>query len=82
MKKVERNEQDFEIIVNLNEGHKTVRVSPEETTDGAEYFKCSLKGENITQIRKEKDGSWEQIWGKLDPKTVNIIGAAITAKTR
>jgi hypothetical protein len=81
MKKVERNEQDFEIDISLNGGHKTVRVSPKETTDGAEYFKCTLKGENITQIRKEKDGSWEQIWGKLDPQTVNIIGKAITGKT-
>lgn len=81
MKKMERNEQGFEISISLNGAHKTIRVNPEETTDGIEYFKCSLKGENITQIRKEKDGNWEQIWGKLDSQTVDAIGTAITGRS-
>lgn len=79
---IELHQESFEININLDGTNQTIHVSPEETTDGVEYFRCSLQGENITQIRRDEDGNWEQIWGKLDTKTVDAIGKAITARTR
>jgi len=75
----ESYQRSFKITVNLNGKDETLQVSPEDTTDGIEYFKCNLEGKNITQIRREEDGNWEQIWGELDNKTVEEIGKAITA---
>lgn len=72
-------QRSLKITVNLNGKDETLQVSPEDTTDGIEYFKCNLEGKNITQIRREEDGNWEQIWGELDNKTVEEIGKAITA---
>ena len=72
------HQEDFEISTILNGSEKTIKVKPEETTDGVEYFKCSHSGKNITQIRLEKDGSWEQIWGDLDNLSVQTIGKAIS----
>lgn len=80
MKKQKLQQQEFEIRIELSGTPKTIKISPNETTDGVEFFNCNINDINITQIRKEKDGDWEQIWGKLDPHTVNIIGDAITAK--
>ena len=82
MGEIELHQENFEININLGGTDQTIHVSPEETTDGVEYFKCSLAGKNITQIRKEEDGTWEQIWGELDTKTVDAIGKAITAHIR
>nr|WP_121273611.1 hypothetical protein [Pedobacter schmidteae] len=70
--------QDLEINFNLKGTYQTIQITPEETTDGAAYYNCSVKGKNITQIRKEKEGDWEQIWGELDHQTVNAIGKAIS----
>lgn len=81
MENTELHAQRFEINVDLNGAAQTIQVDPEETTDGVEYFNCSLSGKNITQIRKEKDGSWEQIWGELDHHSVTKIGSAISNKT-
>lgn len=81
MGNTELHAQGFEIDVDLNGAAQTIQVVPEETTDGVAYFNCSLSGKNITQIRKEKDGGWEQIWGDLDPQAVTKIGNAISNKT-
>jgi hypothetical protein len=78
MKDMELHNQDFIVSINSNGSLQNIKVSPEETTDGVEYFKCKLGDENITQIRKDKDGNWEQIWGELDDESVNEIGLAIT----
>lgn len=80
METSEQHPDFFEISVNLNGSTQTIQVKAEETTDGAEYFKCSLADQNITQIRQEKDGDWEQIWGNLNPIDVDNIGKAIAAK--
>ncbi|WEK20526.1 MAG: hypothetical protein P0Y49_05165 [Candidatus Pedobacter colombiensis] len=80
MEATELHSQDFEIEVNLNGKPTTIQVKTEETTDGAEYFTCMHSGKSLTEIRKEKDGSWEQIWGDLDQQTVNMIGSAISSK--
>lgn len=78
----EVHQEEFEISIDLNGSKKTIKVKPEETTDGAEYFKCSQANKNITQIRQEKDRSWEQIWGDLDDATIQHIGKAINAHNR
>lgn len=82
MEKLETHAENFEIDISLNGSVKTIQVQPEETTDGAEYFKCNLDGKNITQIRQEKDGTWEQIWGDLNNLDVVNIGKAIASHSR
>jgi hypothetical protein len=82
MGELEIHQEDFEITITLNGSQEKICVKPEETTDGAEYFKCNQADKNITQIRQEKDGSWEQIWGALDNASIQAIGAAINAHTR
>lgn len=78
----EVHQEDFEINIILNGSTKAIKVKPEETTDGAEYFKCSQANKNITQVRQEKDGTWEQIWGDLDNEMVQSIGKAISTHAR
>lgn len=82
MENLEIQPEEFDIKISLNGSMKTIQVKPEETTDGVEYFKCNLEGKNITQIRQEKDGSWEQIWGDLSNIDVVNIGKAIAANSR
>lgn len=67
----------FDIRVNINGTEETLTVSPDETTDGIEFFNCLLKDKKITQIRPDESGKWEQMWGELNQDTVNQIGAAI-----
>lgn len=81
MGETELHQENFEININLGGANQTINVNPEETTDGVEYFKCSLAGKNLTQVRREEDGNWEQIWGDLDMRTVEAIGKAIAAHT-
>lgn len=77
MKDMESHEQAFEIQVNFDNAEQHIKVEPEETSDGAAYFKCSISGNAITQLREEPDGKWEQLWGSLDHTSVNAIGKAI-----
>lgn len=77
MTKIDFNNSHFVINIELNGSLKSIKVSSEETTDGVTYFKCQLETDQITEIRPDINGGWEQIWGKLDPKTVTAIGAAI-----
>ena len=77
MEQSEDRRQNFEITIEFNGSIKKIMVKPEETTDGAEYFKCSDEGNLVSQIREEKDGKWEQIWGELDMEMVELIGSAI-----
>lgn len=82
MEQSEINQEEFDISIVLNGSKQTINVKAKETTDGAEYFQCSQSGKNITQVRKEKDRSWEQIWGDLDNSTIQEIGKAINAFIR
>jgi len=82
MAKIDLNNPHFEIKIQLNNSLQGIKIQSQETTDGDEYFICQLKDEQITQVRREKDGNWEQIWGKLDPTTIDTIGAAISAKIK
>ena len=79
MTKIDLNSRIFKINIQLNGSSKSIKVTTKETTDGIEYFICELNEVQITQVRKEKDGNWEQIWGKLDPESIKIIGSAISA---
>ena len=80
MKNHHLHPEEFEILVSLDGSETPVTVKPEETSDGAPYFICDLSGNTITQLREEADGSWEQLWGKLDHHTITSIGKAIKYK--
>lgn len=82
MGQLEVHQEEFEINIILNGSNKTIKVRPEETTDGAEYFKCRESDKNICQLRQEKDSNWEQIWGNLDNETIQHIGKAINQHNR
>lgn len=77
MKEQESHHKAFDITTSLNGRIVTISIQPEETTDGVEYFNCISNDKNISQIREEKVNNWEQLWGELDPETVNKIGIAI-----
>ncbi len=69
---------EFKIEVSLNGQQRNFHVKPDETSDGIEYF-IVFDGENeLTQIRLESEGKWEQMWGELSEEDVNTIGEAIT----
>jgi hypothetical protein len=81
MADLELHNPEFEITVELNGTNKTIQVQPDETSDGVEYFICKFDGEQITQIRKEGNGRWEQLWGNLNQNDINIIAHAIENKS-
>lgn len=80
MKQQHSHPEEFEILVTIDGTDTRITVKPDETSDGAPYFICDLSGNTITQLREENDGSWEQLWGKLDHHTVTLIGKAIKYK--
>lgn len=80
MADLELHNPEFEITIELNGTHQTIQVQPDETSDGVEYFICKSDDEQITQIRKEENGSWEQLWGKLNQDDIDHIGHAIENK--
>lgn len=77
MKRQNPHPEEFEILVNLDGADTAITVKPDETSDGSPYFICDISGNTITQLREEADGSWEQLWGKLDHHAVTLIGKAI-----
>jgi len=80
MADLELHNPEFEITIELNGTNQTIQVQPDETSDGVEYFICKADNEQITQIRKEEKGSWEQLWGKLNQDDIDNIGHAIENK--
>lgn len=77
MADLELHNPEFDITVNLNGTDKTITVKPDETSDGVEYYICKFRDEQITQIRLEEEGEWDQMWGELSEEDVNAIGKAI-----
>ena len=73
---------DFKIEVSLNGQQRNLHVKPDETSDGIEYFIVFDDENELTQIRLESEGKWEQLWGELSEEDVNTIGEAITKKTK
>ncbi|MDB5020071.1 MAG: hypothetical protein JWQ28_1198, partial [Pedobacter sp.] len=62
----------------INGQQESMVVKPQETSDGVEYFLCTVGDKQITQVRKEQADTWEQMWGDLDDEDVNAIGKEIT----
>ncbi len=77
MADLELHNPGFDIEVSLDGSGKTIRVQPDETSDGVEYYICSSGDQQITQIRMDEDGNWEQLWGDLSQEDVNAIGGVI-----
>lgn len=73
---------DFKIEVSLNGQQRQLHVKPDETSDGIEYFIVFDDENELTQIRLESEGKWEQLWGELSQQDVNTIGEAITKQTK
>jgi len=72
---------DFYIIANIDGEEKHLKVIELETTDGVPYYSCFIGDNEITQLRNEIYGKWEQLWGNLSSETVNHIGEKILEKT-
>lgn len=80
MSELEVNNPEFEVQVNIDGTEQTVLVKPEETSDGAPYYSCLYQGKQLTEIREDAKGEWEQLWGNLVQTKVNEIGRAIKAR--
>lgn len=80
MADLEENNPGFEITTSLNGENKTITIQPDETSDGVEYYIGLMGKDQITQIRLDEDGNWEQLWGDLSPDEVDEIGEAIKQK--
>ncbi len=80
MADLEEHNPEFEITVTLKGESKALRVQPNETSDGVEYYNCSDGEGQITQVRMDEDG-WHQLWGDLDQEDVDEIGSMIEQKT-
>ena len=72
---------DFYIIANIDGDEKHIKVIELETTDGVPYYSCYIGETEITQLRNEIYGKWEQLWGDLPPETIELIGEKILEKT-
>lgn len=73
---------DFKIEVSFKGQQRSLHVKPDETSDGIEYFIVFDDENELTQIRLESEGKWEQLWGELSEEDVNTIGEAITKNTK
>ncbi|RZJ99397.1 MAG: hypothetical protein EOO43_26450 [Flavobacterium sp.] len=73
-------EVDFYIIAQIDDQEKHIKVVQLETTDGVPYYSCLVGDDEITQVRNETYGKWEQLWGDLDDKTIQNIGSQIDEK--
>jgi len=73
---------EFDIEVSVKGQQKNLHIKPDETSDGVEYFICFDDESELTQIRLETEGHWEQLWGELSEEDVNAIGQAITKQTK
>lgn len=80
MADLELHNQEFEINVALDGSEQTIRVQPDETSDGVEFYNCFTGEDKITQIRLDEEGTWDQIWGELEQTEVDAIGKAIQNK--
>lgn len=71
---------DFNITVLINEEEKHIKVVQLETSDGGPYYSCLNGDVELTQLRNETYGKWEQLWGNLDDSTIQRIGQKIEEK--
>jgi hypothetical protein len=80
MADLEINNPEFDIVVNLDGTEKSLRIKPEETSDGVPYYGCYDGDSQVTQIRRDEDNNWDQMWGDLEQEEVEAIGQMITEK--
>lgn len=80
MADLEINNPEFDIVVKLQDGEQSLQVKPEETSDGVPYYGVYNEDWQLTQIRKDEDNNWEQMWGDLPQGDVEAIGKLITEK--
>lgn len=69
---------DFYIIAKIEGEEKHIKVIELETTDGVPYYSCFIGEKELSQIRKETYGRWEQLWGDLPIETVQVMGDKIS----
>jgi len=81
MAELEEHNPGFDITVHLDGENKTITIQPDETSDGIEFYICSLDNHQITQIRFD-DGKWDQLWGELDQEDIDTIGLAVQQKLK
>lgn len=74
-------DNSFEIVVNIAEKQKRLNIIPQETTDGAPYYICRENEQHLSEIRKESNGNWVQLWGDLEEQSIQAIGQAIDEKS-
>ncbi|MEH6306668.1 hypothetical protein RYH73_13515 [Olivibacter sp. CPCC 100613] len=70
----------FNIKAHIQGAEKTLRVDQQETSDGAPYYSCFDKDQQLAEIRKEESNEWVQLWGELDQASLISIGKAIEQK--
>ncbi len=71
---------EFYIIADIDGKEKHIKVLQLETTDGVPYYSCHIGETELAQLRNETYGTWEQLWGDLDDKTIQNIGSKIDEK--
>ncbi|RYF19462.1 MAG: hypothetical protein EOO42_14355 [Flavobacteriales bacterium] len=73
-------EKEFYIIAEVDRTERHIRVVELETTDGVPYYSCLTGETELAQLRNETYGTWEQLWGNLDDKSIQNIGKQIEEK--
>ncbi|MBK1441568.1 hypothetical protein JHJ32_16335 [Parapedobacter sp. ISTM3] len=58
---------------------RQLTIRAEQTTDGVPVYHCYDEGASIAQLRQETSGEWTQLWGDLQPDTVQQLGEAIAS---
>lgn len=71
----------FEITVDIAKKQRKLNIIPQETTDGAPYYICREHEQHLSEIRKESNGNWVQLWGDLEEQNIQAIGQAIDEKS-
>lgn len=74
---MESSQKEFYIIAEIDQQKKQIKVIGLETSDGVPYYSCLIGESEISQVRKETYGGWEQLWGDLPKEAVEQIGQEI-----
>jgi hypothetical protein len=69
--------KEFYIIAEIDHQKKHIKVVELETSDGVPYYSCLIGENEISQVRNETYGNWEQLWGNLPKEIVEYIGNEI-----
>ncbi|RZL69942.1 MAG: hypothetical protein EOO93_00080 [Pedobacter sp.] len=70
-------DKEFYIIAEIEGTERHLKVVELETSDGVPYYSCLMGETELTQLRDETYGTWEQLWGTLDDKSIANIGHQI-----